>query len=158
MTLTLLPDTDPMLHRAMPAFDFTTHPDPQALVDSLWDCQKANEAVGLAANQVGLEYRVFVMGMDEQIAAFNPVVLEENDPTRGPEGCLTYPGLALDVERPFRITVSYQDVTGAPVEREFEGLLARCFCHETDHLNGITFTSKVSRLKLDMAMKKLKKR
>lgn len=156
--LILLPDTDPMLHRVMPVFTFDGSVDPVELTDAMWACQKEHDAVGLAANQVGLEHRVFVMGLDEKIVCFNPEVIEQHDPRVGMEGCLTYPGLALDVSRPFTILARYQDASGTVVERSFEGLLARCFCHETDHVNGITFTSKVSRLKLDMAKKKMKKR
>jgi peptide deformylase len=147
-----------MLHQALPEFEFGIPGiDPVALTDAMWEFQHSQNAIGLAANQVGLNYRVFVMGDEEKIVCFNPSVVEETVSVVGPEGCLSFPGLALNVVRPDRVLAHFQTADGTRIEREFTGLLARCFCHETDHLNGVTFTERVSKLKLEMARKRMRK-
>jgi peptide deformylase len=81
----------------------------------------------------------------------------DNDKIEGTEGCLSFPNLWLKVSRHNKITASYLDNAGKPCIIELEGLDARCFQHELDHLNGITFTEYVSDLKLQMARKKQRK-
>jgi peptide deformylase len=73
------------------------------------------------------------------------------------EGCLSYPGLFLTVKRPKSIVAEYQNSQGDIIEARFEGYLAKCFQHELDHLDGICFVDKVSQMKLNLAMKKLRK-
>jgi peptide deformylase len=112
--------------------------------------------VGLSANQVGLDMRVFVMGLGEtKIAVFNPEILEYSDTEElFNEGCLSYPGIMLSIKRPTKITAAYQDETGKYIEQEFNGLTARVFQHELDHMNGTDYTDRVSKFKLDFAKKK----
>ena len=112
--------------------------------------------VGLSANQVGLDMRVFVMGLsDVQIAVFNPEIIEYNSKEENyNEGCLSYPGIMLSIKRPTTVKVKYQNEKGEVVENEFKGLTARIFQHEFDHMNGTDFTHRVSKFKLDFAKKK----
>lgn len=120
--------------------------------------------IGLAANQVGLTKRVFVMGsygiegFPEPFALFNPRIIESSkELVLDDEGCLSYPGLFLKVKRPSWVIAEYQNSKGDVIEAKFEGYLAKCFQHELDHLDGVCFVDKVSQLKLQLAMKKLKK-
>mgnify|MGYP003626023560 CR=1 FL=1 len=93
------------------------------------------------------------------LAVFNPVILESSeDKVLQKEGCLSFPGLWLHLKRPKSIIAQYQNSKGVTKEAKIEGYLATCFQHELDHLNGICFVDKVGRLKLQLAMTKLKKR
>lgn len=160
MILTLLPDSHEMLRREMPAWDFDDEPMASSLLcESLVETMRHNEGIGLAANQVGIEARVFAMETDDgPIVAFNPMVVwVSNETVKMREGCLSFPSLELTLSRPKEIEVSYYEPSGARVVKSFSGLAARCALHEIDHLEGVVFTEKVSRLKLQMAMKKIKK-
>jgi peptide deformylase len=91
----------------------------------------------------------------------NPEILEEGPEEMGPEGCLSYPALWLNIRRPAWVRARYQTLDGQTVEQRFEGLLARCYVHELDHLNGQTFDKLSSALSLKLAkarqQKKLRK-
>jgi peptide deformylase len=124
-----------------------------------------HKGIGLAANQVGITKRVFTMGSNNiegfpfPFAAFNPKIISvghEEDLTE--EGCLSYPDLWLKVKRHTNIVVEYQDCDSNTHTVEMSGLIARCFQHELDHLNGVCFVDKVSPMRLQLAMKKLRKR
>tara|TARA_R110000772_G_scaffold177839_3_gene289337 strand:- start:966 stop:1361 length:396 start_codon:yes stop_codon:yes gene_type:complete len=124
-----------------------------------------HNGIGLAANQLNIRKRVFtigsqnVPGFPEPFAVFNPVILESSeDKVLQKEGCLSFPGLWLHLKRPKSIIAQYQNSKGVTKEAKIEGYLATCFQHELDHLNGICFVDKVGRLKLQLAMTKLKKR
>lgn len=160
MLLTLLPDTHPALHTRVPDFVFG-ETDAGSIVADLIETMETHGAFGLAANQCGLSHRVFVLqnpveGL-EALAIFNPEIMEQSGEVVGREGCLTFPGLVLTVKRSAVVTVRGQNVLGESVEHILAGMHARGAQHEVDHLNGITFTKRVSRLKLEMAMKKLAK-
>jgi len=101
--------------------------------------------VGLSANQLGLNLRVFVMGDENNyLAVFNPEILEtKGDPFSFREGCLSYPGLMMNITRPPIVRVKFQ-----------KGITARVFQHEYDHMEGKLFTEKVSKMKLDLAKKR----
>lgn len=121
---------------------------------------KANNGIGLAGNQVGLLRRVFVMKLQDgrELGCFNPwIMFGDNDKINDNEGCLSFPNLWLKVQRHNKITAAYLDNTGKQCIIELEGIDARCFQHELDHLNGVTFTEYVSDLKLKMARKKQRK-
>jgi len=124
----------------------------------------AENGIGLAANQIGLSKRVFAMGsysipgFPEPFAVFNPRILDTSEETTVfQEGCLSYPGLYLNITRPAKITAEYQDSSANLHTVEMDGYVARCFQHELDHLNGVCFVDIVSPLKLQLAMKKLRK-
>lgn len=160
MIFALLPDSHEMLHRAMPVWDFANPPmDTVELCASLVETMQANDGLGLAANQVGLEMRVFAMETDHgPIVLFNPMVVwMASETVKMREGCLSFPDLELTLARPKEIEVSYYEPSGRQVVKSFSGLAARCALHEIDHLEGVVFTTRVSRLKLQMAMKKAQK-
>jgi len=140
-------------------FDFNNPPvPPRYLAVSLIETMVQNRGIGLAANQVGLPYRVFVMGAQNvAFACFNPEILETEGEETVHEGCLSFPGLYLKVTRPFKIKVRYTEMNGNEKEVTFEGLTARIFQHELDHLNGVKFTSLVGPVALDIAKQKVKK-
>lgn len=124
-----------------------------------------NKGIGLAANQIGLLKRVFVMGsttipgFPKPFAVFNPEITNHSDKTvLDEEGCLSFPGLYFKVARPEWIEAKFQDRDGNTHEVKMDGYLAKCFQHELDHLNGICYTNRVSKLKLDFAIKKMRKK
>lgn len=156
----LLKFTDPALRAVPTVFDFDTQ-NAKELADTLWEECRRLKGLGLSANQVGIDARVFVMGTDDtnRKNIFNPQVVSYSGETElAKEGCLSYPGLWLSVKRPKEVTLSYQKVTGEYVVEKFVGLPARIAQHEYDHMQGLNFSDHVSQLKLDMALKSLNKR
>jgi peptide deformylase len=156
----LVPETHPALKSALPDFNFDNPPvNPAEFASSLVETCKKHNGIGLSANQCGYNYRVFVMGTDEEyVAFFNPKILSVSEETsKMEEGCLSYMDLFLNIERPNVIEVEYQDYTGATKTAKFAGLTARCFQHELDHMNGIVYTMHVKPLAMQMAMKKRSK-
>jgi len=156
----LLKFTDPALRKVPETFDFEIA-NAQELADTLWEECRRLKGLGLSANQVGIDSKVFVMGSDEtnRKNVFNPqVVSVSKDTELAREGCLSYPGLWLSVKRPKQVTLSYQTVDGTHVVETFVGLQARIAQHEFDHMEGLNFSDHVSQLKLDMALKSLNKR
>jgi peptide deformylase len=99
-----------------------------------------------------------ISGFPIPFALFNPRIIEAStEMILDQEGCLSYPGLFLTVKRPSWVVAEYQNSRGDTIEAKFEGYLAKCFQHELDHLDGICFVDKVSQMKLNLAMKKLRK-
>ena len=158
-TFDLVEPTHPALHKELPEFDFDNAPiNPADFASSLVETCKKNNGYGLSANQCGFEHRVFVMGVDDEyVAYFNPKLISTEGETHMEEGCLTFPLLLLRVTRPKRIKVEYQDFTGVKREATFDGISARCFLHELDHMNGIVYTSRVKPLAFQFGLKKLNK-
>jgi peptide deformylase len=145
-------------------WDFSRDTDAELLESAMISFMIENKGIGLAANQIGITKRVFVIGsyniegFPQPFAVFNPRILSESkEQAIDKEGCLSYPGLWLSVKRPESIVAEYQNRKGDTVTAEMSGLIARCFQHELDHLNGVCFVDKVSSLKLQLAMKKLRK-
>ena len=155
--LNLVEPTDEVMNKAPQPFDFEVDgASAQNIANVLFEKMKQLGGVGLSANQVGLDMRVFVMGLGEtKIAVFNPIIIRYSKIEElFNEGCLSYPGIMLSIKRPTKITATYQDETGNIVEQEFNGLTARIFQHEYDHMNGTDYTHRVSKFKLDFAKKK----
>jgi peptide deformylase len=151
----LVESNSPVLFKRPEDYDFTNDGDPTALVNVLFDRMKELGGIGLSANQVGVDRRIFVMGIETPIAVINPEILEcttKEESFR--EGCLTFPGLFLYVTRPVSIRVKFQTVKGDVVETEMTGITARVFQHEYDHMEGKLFTERVSKMKLDLAKKR----
>lgn len=151
-----------ILEERMPEFEFNNPiVDPKELEQKLIETMFAYKAIGLAANQVGLKTRVFVMGTVDgpelTRAYFNPSVLDMYEETYDEiEGCLSFPGIYVKIKRPVKISCRWQDSSGEWQEGEFAGYGSKCFLHELDHLDGIVYKEKVSRLKWDLAVKKSK--
>jgi len=156
----LLKEDDPILKKEAEHWDFKNHVNAAVIEREMLETMNASGGIGLAGNQVGLLRRVFVMKLanGREIGCFNPwIMFGDNDQIEDNEGCLSFPNLWLKVKRHNKITASYLDNTGKDCIIELEGLDARCFQHELDHLNGVTFTEYVSDLKLNMARKKQRK-
>ncbi len=154
----------PSLQQASEAWNFSTDGNAEELEKQMCHFMLANNGIGLAANQIGITKRVFVIGsksipgFPEPFAVFNPKILSvSDDQDLFKEGCLSFPGLWLNVKRPKKIQVEYQNSRGDVIEAEMDGLIARCFQHEFDHLDGVCFIDIVSPMKLQLAMKKLRK-
>ena len=144
--LNLVEPTDEAMCKAPQPFDFEVDgASAQNIANVLFEKMKQLGGVGLSANQVGLDMRVFVMGLGEtKIAVFNPIIIRYSKIEESfNEGCLSYPGIMLSIKRPTKITATYQDETGNIVEQEFNGLTARIFQHEYDHMNGTDYTHRV---------------
>lgn len=110
------------------------------LLDDMKETMEAAEGVGLAAVQVGILKRVVTIDTGEGlIELVNPEIIETSGEQTGPEGCLSYPNTYGDVTRPMYVTIKAQDRYGNEFTKKGEGLLARAFCHETDHLDGKVF-------------------
>jgi peptide deformylase len=148
----------------MPEFDFDNPiTDPVKLERNMIEAMLALDGIGLAANQVGIETRVFVMGhRDNPEAAqafFNPVVTANTEDIADmEEGCLSFPGIYVKIKRPTKIKARWQNSQGEFEEGEFDGYNCKCFLHEYDHLEGIVFQDRVSTLKWATAVKKTNKR
>jgi len=116
------------------------------LIEDMFETMKAAEGVGLAAPQIGILKRVVVIDVGEgPIELVNPEIVEKEGEITQAEGCLSIPGVVGEVPRPKRVKVRAQDRWGKPFEIEGEDLLARAFCHEIDHLDGILFIDKVTK-------------
>ena len=117
------------------------------LIDDMRDTLIDAEGLGLAAPQVGVLRRVVLVinAEDEIIELVNPEIISAEGENDGPEGCLSFPDIWGLVERPMKVTVRAQDRNGEYFEVSGEGITARAFCHEIDHLNGVCFVDKVSR-------------
>lgn len=155
MILTVLPEGDPYINQSVPQFDFLNPPiDPEELFRDLKETAEHHDAFGLAANQCGLPYRAFVIRNErwEFFICINPVIEERDLITMSAkEGCLSFPDLELEVARPKSVLVTYSVVDGTMISTPLTGLQARGFQHELDHLDGINFKQRVSRLVLDRA-------
>jgi peptide deformylase len=123
------------------------------LVADLFETMAAYNGVGLAANQVGVAQRVFVVdvpledGSHHKFAVVNPVLDQRSGKAKAEEGCLSMPGILADVDRATRLRLRAFDEHGKPYERVVEGFLARAVQHETDHLDGVLFTDRLGPLK-----------
>ena len=141
----ILTDKEPSLHKVckeVTVFDKKLH----KLLDDMADTLEEANGVGLAAPQVGILRRVVVVDVgDEILELVNPTLVETSGEQIGAEGCLSVPGRYGLVKRPNFAKVRAQDRNGEWFEAEAEELIARCFCHELDHLDGIVYTQVMER-------------
>ncbi len=130
----------------------------EKLVADMFETMYAAEGVGLAAPQVGLGLRLFVMDCDGlRLVAANPEIVSAEGEQEGEEGCLSVGRIHTPLRRAARVRLRAQDVRGEVFEREAEGLAARCFLHETDHCDGFLFIDRLSSLRRDMVKKRFQK-
>jgi len=141
----ILTDAEPALHkvcRPVERFDRRLH----KLLDDMKETLAEANGVGLAAPQVGILRRVVIVDTGEEILELvNPELLETDGEQEGAEGCLSVPGKYGLVKRPYYAKVRAQDRNGEWFEAEGEEIVARCFCHELDHLDGIVYTQIMER-------------
>ena len=167
--LKLIPPNDPRVQTAIAPFndemlkDFDFK-DRTELKDSMFEVMGKYHGLGLTCNQVGLPFNMFVLGGHSQIenglkmTCFNPMIISGSEETTlMKEGCLTFPFVFLNITRPRKIVVKYEDENGDLQEGHLDGYISRIFQHEYDHILGRTFTEHVSKLKLDRAYKKAEK-
>ena len=130
----------------------------ERLAADMFETMYAAEGVGLAAPQVGLPLRLFVMDCDGiKLVAANPEILSAEGEQEGEEGCLSVGKIHAPLKRAARVRLRAQDVKGEWFEREAEGLAARCFLHETDHCDGTLFMDHLSPLRRDMVKRRFQK-
>ena len=145
----ILTDKEPALHKVCKPvvnFDARLH----KLLDDMRDTLEDSGGVGLAAPQIGILRRVVLVDNGEEILELvNPTMVETDGEQVGAEGCLSVPGKYGLVKRPYYAKVRAQDRNGDWYEAEGEEIIARCFCHELDHLDGIVYTEVMERFLLD---------
>ena len=146
----------------IPLLGVSEDADREQIKNDLIETMKNFSGVGLSASQIGIMERVFVMygnfDKREAVVCFDPKITHESEEQEFmDEGCLSYPGLWLKIERPIWVEVEYENENGEQIENKFKGIEARVFQHEYDHMEGMDFTQKVSKLRLDMAKKRQKK-
>ena len=167
--LKLIPPNDPRVQSAIAPFTDELlkeegFKDRQELVDCMFLVMKKFGGIGLTCNQVGLPFNMFVAGGHTGIekgmafAMFNPMIVSVGEEKiRMKEGCLTYPFMFIDIERPRKCVMKYEDKDGNTKEAHLDGMMSRICQHEYDHTIGRNFTEGVSKIKLDMAKKKAMK-
>lgn len=135
----------------------------EQLVTDMFETMYDAEGVGLAAPQIGVSERIFVMDCthapegDRRFALINPEIVMQEGEQIGGEGCLSFPGIYTDVKRELRAIVRFHDVKGNLQELDVTELEARCVLHENDHLDGIVFLDRMSALKREIAKRKINK-
>jgi peptide deformylase len=136
-----------LVSKPVETIDDTTRAFVADMIETMYDAH----GIGLAAIQVGVDQRILVIDLQDEILSVSDETKVYN------EGCLSIPEQYAEVARPAGCRVRWQDETGATHEEDLEGLLSTCMQHEIDHLNGVLFIDHISRLKRDMVMKKLAK-
>lgn len=151
----LIEEASNVLRTPPTPFDFESREDAKEIETKLSEAMDKFGGIGLSANQVGLDARVFVMRtQDGNKSFFNPEIIkvsQETDLLK--EGCLSFPDIYLMIKRPRVCEMKYQDAEGNEHSTMLDGIGARCAQHEIDHLNGIVFLQRASRLKLERALK-----
>ena len=173
--LKLIPPTDPRVQSAIAPFTdemLKEENQPKELVfkdrkdlsEKMFDAMKKYGGIGLSANQVGLPFNMFVLGDHPDLekglkmTCFNPMIINSSkEVVAMKEGCLTFPFVFLNISRPRKVTVKYEDENGDLKEGHLDGMISRVFQHEYDHMLGKTFVDGISKMKLDMAYKKAEK-
>jgi peptide deformylase len=153
----LVEEASKVLRTPPELFDFEKDGDKaQEIADKMSEAMVKFGGIGLSANQVGLNYRMFVMKTEDKgiVPFFNPELTKvSQDTDLMKEGCLSFPDIYLMIKRSKVIELKYQDVNGEEQILMLEGLAARCVQHEIDHLNGVLFLQRASRLKIERALK-----
>jgi len=153
----LVKETDPFLREKPETFNFESpQVDPEKLSAQLIENMIHHEGLGLSANQIGIPVQAFSMLMDENaLVVFNPEILEwDEETTYMKEGCLSFPGVWIAMERAKTVAVKFQVFDGEEQAGSMTELSARIFQHESEHMDGDLFIDKVSKLKLKLAMRK----
>ena len=153
------------LHEKSTEFDFEEglpqYQDLEKFEKDMCNLMVHSNGIGLAANQIRITKRFLAIGSEsfdkiqKPVIMWNPsIVRESEEKTLNVEGCLSFPGLFVKVLRPERVTVRWQNLKGETLMQHLDGYEAKCFQHELDHLDGITFDQRVSKMRWDMAKKK----
>lgn len=157
--MNLVDNKDPILKTECSKFDFTSPPfDPLEFSNELIRFMYEKNGIGLAANQVGIPYRIFAMrGAPENFVCFNPrIVIPSTQNILLEEGCVSFPGLFVKIKRAQHVKVRFQTPNGDTRTETFTGLTARVFQHELDHLNGQVFFKRANAYHRHLAFKRIK--
>lgn len=163
MILPIVKYGDPVLQKAG---EDVTNIDGQLakFIGNMFDTMYEAKGVGLAAPQVALSKQLFVMDVSagkeskERIVCINPKIVDAKGKIVGEEGCLSFPGIYLEVERPETVTIQAIDLNGKEFTFEVSGYAARCVLHENDHINGKVFIEYLNPLKRELVGRKIKKK
>jgi len=162
MILTILKYPDPILSQpGEPVTDFND--ELRTLVANMFETTYASQGIGLAAPQVGVSKRVTVIDLSmgknpaEKIVLINPEIISSEGKLYEEEGCLSFPDIREKVVRSAKVRIRAQDENGKWFEMDGEELLSRCFQHEIDHLNGVLFIFRMSALKRNLNLRKIRK-
>jgi peptide deformylase len=162
MILKIVKYPDPVLARpGEPVTEFDA--ELRKLVADMFETMYAGQGVGLAAPQVGLSKRIVVIDLtvgkepQKRLALINPEVIASEGKQYGDEGCLSFPDIQEKVSRAAKVRIRAQDEKGKWFEMDGEEVLARCFQHEIDHTDGIQFIYRMSALKRDLVLRKIRK-
>ena len=159
MEIKLVKENDEILRQVAAPWDFNVDGDPSELIRLMAKTMMENNGIGLAAPQVGMLKRIFVMGNDKKLfACINPEIIEGYGEYIDQEGCLSFPNLWLKVKRYEVVKVRYYNVVGEEIVTEFSGIMGRVFQHERDHLDGVCFDTRVAKLSLELAKNRRKKK
>jgi peptide deformylase len=147
---------DPILRRETERFNFSEPPvDPVELARDLVETLRELGGLGLSANQVGLPWSVFAMQATPYLVCFNPrIVYRSPESTSLEEGCMSFPGLTYKASRPNTIRVRFQTPNGNVTTQTYNGMTARVFCHEEDHISGRLPFEGIGRLRMERALKR----
>ncbi|MEZ2346809.1 peptide deformylase [Terriglobus sp. RCC_193] len=153
---------EPVLQKkAEPVTEFNA--DLKKLADDMFESMYAAEGIGLAAPQIGISKRMYIVDLsvgknpEDRLVLINPEIIEKEGKQTEEEGCLSLPDIRDKVSRHFRVRMRAQDVNGKWFEIDGEELLSRAFQHELDHLDGILFIDRLSRLKKDLILRRIRK-
>ena len=162
MNLKIVKYPDPVLSRPCePVTEFDA--ELRRLVADMFETTYANQGIGLAAPQVGVAKRVTVIDLSmgknhkDKIVLINPEIINRDGKQYEEEGCLSFPDIREKVARAFKVSIRAQDENGKWFEMDGEELLSRCFQHEIDHLDGMLFIYRMSTLKRDLSLRKIRK-
>lgn len=151
---------DPILRRRAEPVE-SVGPEVKELIAAMFDCMYRERGIGLAAPQVGVVQRVFVVDVEREsgerakLAIVNPEILEAAGTVVGEEGCLSIPGIHADVKRHAQVLFEGLDENGARIRVRAEGLLGRALQHELDHLDGVLFIDRLSAIRRKLLEPKL---
>jgi peptide deformylase len=162
MILPILKYGSPELRTASKPIDAFTA-ELEKIVQNMFDTMYSSPGVGLAAAQIGINIQLTTVDISvgedasKRIVLCNPEIISMEGEQKADEGCLSIPDFSETVSRPMKLIVRAQSIWGEQIHIEAEGLLARCLCHEIDHLNGILFIDHLSPLKRTLIRNKIKK-
>lgn len=156
--MNLVKSTDPILQKELADVDLKNPGfDPKELKEQMTELMVSKRGLGLSACQVGLDHKLFIIGENKEncMMFINPEVISVSEETElDVEGCLSYPDMFIRLARPKQVEAKWYDEELKEQSGSFEGYTARCFLHEFDHLYGVVYKDKVSRLKWDRARTK----
>ncbi len=150
-----------LLRKSEPVTEFNR--ELKTLADNMLETMYAAPGVGLAAPQVGVNRRLIVIDIDHDgeeggpFVLVNPTITDESGSQQSEEGCLSIPGFTARVERPGRVVVEARDLEGEPISLQGVDVLAVVLCHEIDHLDGILYLERISRIRREIIKRKIKK-